>query len=203
MTDLAKSALDKGYRFECPHCNTEWPYEVVKHVACFTREEQIEVESKLEEAYMEKELGIQKCPKCYNYCDRNDPENCRVICPVCTKNNGSSFEFCWKCLHKWSGPHDSTSKCGNQHCSSSDTRNYHLRNCEKKTMGYNDVICPSVRACPHCGVLIDHEDGCKRMRCKNCQKEFCFVCLEVRIEDDVLLCGNEVRACSVAPIQQF
>lgn len=40
--------------------------------------------------------------------------------------------------------------------------------------------CPSIRACPKCGKLIEHTDGCRRVTCDRCSTTFCFNCLIIR-----------------------
>mmetsp|Transcript_965 Transcript_965/g.2353 ORF Transcript_965/g.2353 Transcript_965/m.2353 type:complete len:100 (+) Transcript_965:861-1160(+) len=39
------------------------------------------------------------------------------------------------------------------------------------------------KRCPHCGVGIALEAGCKFMRCR-CGKYFCFLCLDKLVKDD-------------------
>lgn len=53
-----------------------------------------------------------------------------------------------------------------------------LANCENKKIGH--AICPAIRACPHCGKLINHIEACKRVDCDCCKTTFCFVCLTIR-----------------------
>lgn len=53
-----------------------------------------------------------------------------------------------------------------------------LARCDVKTIGH--ASCPVIRACPHCGKLIEHQDGCKRIDCNNCSTTFCFNCLTIR-----------------------
>ncbi|OQR74785.1 putative E3 ubiquitin-protein ligase RNF144A-A-like [Tropilaelaps mercedesae] len=46
--------------------------------------------------------------------------------------------------------------------------------------------CPGIKRCPHCSVLIEREDGCAQMLCKNCRHVFCWFCL-ASLDDDFLL----------------
>ena len=59
-----------------------------------------------------------------------------------------------------------------------DPRVTMLLNCPEKNIG--GVKSPSLRACPHCGALVEHTDACKHMKCPACSKEFCFICLSKR-----------------------
>lgn len=67
-----------------------------------------------------------------------------------------------------------------------------LNSCEWKKIGSN-VSCPSTRACPKCGAVIEHIMGCPNMECTfpGCGTRFCFVCLQERCRG----------SCYIAPIQ--
>jgi len=60
----------------------------------------------------------------------------------------------------------------------SDPRIKLLLECEEKIVA--GVKTPSLRACPHCGALVEHTAACKHMKCPACGKEFCFICLSKR-----------------------
>lgn len=53
-----------------------------------------------------------------------------------------------------------------------------LLECKEKVIA--GVKTPSMRACPHCGAIVEHTDACKHMKCPACSKEFCFICLSKR-----------------------
>ena len=59
-----------------------------------------------------------------------------------------------------------------------DPRVTMLLNCPEKNIG--GVKSPSLRACPHCGALVEHTDACKHMKCPACSNEFCFIFLSKR-----------------------
>lgn len=73
-----------------------------------------------------------------------------------------------------------------------------LRNCPRKTI-FGVVGCPSLRACVSCGMMIEHVEACKHMRCR-CGKEFCFICLKLK-EPSGWKCGSYNEACTVAAVQ--
>jgi len=103
------------------------------------------------------------------------------------------YEFCWACQRPWkcSG---SVRCCGNDGCDGTDPRIRILAVAETMTI---DGIrgCPSIRACPRCGLLINLTDGCRHMTCKFCKAEFCFICLRR------FGVGHSLTACAIAPVQ--
>ena len=62
----------------------------------------------------------------------------------------------------------------------SDPRIQWLLECEETAIA--GVKTPALRACPHCGGLVQHTGACKHMKCPACSKEFCFICLSKRDE---------------------
>ena len=62
---------------------------------------------------------------------------------------------------------------------------------------------PSVRACPQCGKLVEHNsEGCKNVKCPKCGVEFCFACLETTTVCQMNSRGhNSLCAKPVHPIQ--
>ncbi|XP_069109325.1 uncharacterized protein [Argopecten irradians] len=60
--------------------------------------------------------------------------------------------------------------------------------------------CPSIRACPKCGSLIEHIKDCKHMVCV-CGQEFCFICLNKPGAYSNYCCG--FFKCTIAPIQDM
>ncbi|XP_055359093.1 uncharacterized protein LOC129603143 isoform X2 [Betta splendens] len=59
-------------------------------------------------------------------------------------------------------------------------------------MMLSSVKCPSIRACPTCGILQQHCNGCRNVTCPRCNKYFCFVCLSV----------TSAHQCSAAALRQ-
>ena len=90
----------------------------------------------------------------------------------------------------------------------SDPRITWLFECKEKVI--TGVRTPSLRACPHCGALVEHSAACKHMKCPACGKEFCFICLSKRDEKGVWIplygqtgwqCGRYNTSCNPAPRQ--
>jgi len=80
----------------------------------------------------------------------------------------------------------------------SDPRVQILYNCGNKDVV--GVSTPSLRACPHCGALVQHIEACKHMNCPACKQNFCFICLKVPISGS-WQCGSYNSKCSPAPRQ--
>ncbi|KAL5474884.1 hypothetical protein EMCRGX_G026908 [Ephydatia muelleri] len=63
---------------------------------------------------------MKECPGCRSFAERDDLHNLRVRCTICSKKKGSNYDFCWQCLHEWSGPTTSSVKCGRAECEHPD-----------------------------------------------------------------------------------
>ena len=190
-----------GYRFLCPYvgpdggsrCNSEWEYFLVRHVAMLSSDQQRGFESRICENYVTRSNGIQKCPGCNVFCMRQDTTNQCVRCIVCTRKKGKTFQFCWFCLREIQ-----ILKCENPQCDGSDPRIRYLKTCDMKEI--YGVSCPSLRGCPECGILIQHDKYCKHMTCSKCNHGFCFVCLKPA-KNGRYQCGSYRSPCPVAPPQ--
>lgn len=184
LTDCCRAQLNDGKtEFRCPVCENKWPYEEVRKLAKLTIDEQSRFEETLGTNTAKKIVDFRDCPGCGTFIERSDVSNLCVECTVCTMNSGRIYEFCWCCDREWRGPRPRSDRCGNVGCKISDQEL--LRDCPMVTLrsvvyrGTNDhVQCPAIRACPYCGVLIEHNEGCKIMSCSECKNHFCFVCLK-------------------------
>lgn len=113
--------------------------------------------------------------------------NLCVRCTICAAAKGQNFEFCWQCMKSWKGSAPRSDRCENEGCINQDVdklakaKIITLNSVKAETGG--SVQCPSMRACPTCGFIIEHDGSkCKLMMCPRCQKEFCFLCLKLRAE---------------------
>ena len=143
------------------YCGQQWDFFTIKNLAALTTAEQNEFEIKIAFNFLKKTVGIQECPVCKTFCERMDKKEVRVVCTICTGKEGKLFEFCWYCLRKWLT--QNYHECGNANCSGEDPRKRILRECIEKTV--SGLICPAIRACPKCGIMIEHNDGCNNMQC--------------------------------------
>jgi len=50
----------------------------------------------------------------------------------------------------------------------------------KDAVGMNS---PRLRACLHCGILVQHIEACKHMDRTACKQNFCFKCLKAQFQD--------------------
>nr|XP_023692244.1 E3 ubiquitin-protein ligase HEL1-like [Paramormyrops kingsleyae] len=210
LTAWCQSLLDKGqYKFTCPalkdggnqKCGKEWPYQEVRKMAVLTDSEQRHFEERMAALAAANFHEYKSCPKCQSFVEREDLTNLNVHCTVCTAERGRTYEFCWQCLRQWKGPGPRSDRCNNKGCTNKDLDL--LKKCSMTILPeVENVQCPSTRACPTCGVLIEHDkSGCKNIICSRCQKEFCFVCLKLTAE--CLETSSHYTPCSdgVAPRQ--
>ncbi|XP_029609898.1 uncharacterized protein LOC115194381 isoform X1 [Salmo trutta] len=145
---------------------------------------------------------FKKCPGCKSLLVRMNTSNLNVHCPVCSADKGQTYQFCWQCLNQWKGRGPRSDHCDNTGCS--NQRLQLLQNCPTVTLPqvHGVTACPSIRACPTCGALLEHDKtACKNLFCPRCKKEFCFVCLKLKSE--CMKTSSPYKACSagVAPRQ--
>src|SRR6218665_1293430 len=73
-----------------------------------------------------------------------------------------------------------------------------LATCPTKIISFC-LHCPSIRGCPKCGILIEHENVFKHVSCRNCHSWFCFICLKEVKDRNWQLHYNVI--CKLAPRQ--
>ncbi|XP_067292722.1 uncharacterized protein [Pseudorasbora parva] len=180
LTDYCRVQLDQGKaELRCPKCNGLWSYTEVRKLAKLTTEEQQFFEETLANNATKKIVDIKNCPGCDLVIERSDPSNLSVQCTVCSAENKSTFEFCWQCLREWKGHQPRSDRCDNEDCTNKELDL--LRDCGDIILkDAANIKCPAVRACPTCGMLIEHNTTlCKNIACTRCNKQFCFVCLKL------------------------
>ncbi|XP_048827015.1 uncharacterized protein DDB_G0292642-like [Brienomyrus brachyistius] len=191
LTDWCQSLIDQGqYKFTCPalkdggnqKCGKEWPYQEVRKLALLTDSEQRYFEETMATLAAANFHEYKSCPRCQSSVEREDLTNLSVHCTVCTAEMGQDYEFCWQCLRQWKGPGPRSDRCNNDGCTNKDLEL--LQTCPMTILPtVQNVQCPSTRACPTCGLMIEHDKtGCKNITCLRCRKEFCFVCLKLTPE---------------------
>ncbi|KAM3590487.1 uncharacterized protein V6R79_010873 [Siganus canaliculatus] len=182
LTKWCRRQLDEGKnKFVCGQhgCDAEWSYDEVRKMALLTTEETEYFETKLFSNAAKNHLDVKQCPGCKSHVLRADPKNLNVECPMCTADKGKRYQFCWQCLRQWKGPAPRSDHCGNEDCVSPLEI---LKNCPD--IVFEDIQgvtgCPSIRACPTCGLLVEHNKSqCKHVVCHRCKSDFCFVCLKL------------------------
>jgi len=118
-------------------------------------------------------MRTQQCPKCTQVSVRYD-ENDRLV--VCSRMNCRAY-FCFWCA-KLCGTNGT---CSNQNCIE-DPWISPLLTCETQEFCFGTLkqVVPALRACPRCGFVFEHSDGCKHMKCKMCKTEYCHICLSIK-----------------------
>ncbi|XP_063048609.1 uncharacterized protein DDB_G0292642 [Engraulis encrasicolus] len=203
LTAWCRSLLDQGqYKFTCPaleegtlqRCGAEWPYTEIRRLAVLNAQEQAHFEETMVMLAVAEHCEYKECPGCKSFVERLDLTNLSVHCKICTADNGRAFQFCWQCEQTWKGPAPRSDKCNNEGCKNIDVER--LANCRKITLPQvRNVECPSLRACPTCGNIVEHDTtGCKNLICNRCQVEFCFVCL--KLTPDCLSTSSYFLLCS-------
>ncbi|XP_064198314.1 E3 ubiquitin-protein ligase RNF19B [Anguilla rostrata] len=211
LTAWCRSLLDQGqYVFRCPalrdgtlqKCGAQWTYQEVRKLAVLTATEQRHFEVTLAALAAAEYCECKTCPGCQTSVERKDLSNLCVQCTVCTAETGRLYQFCWQCLQSWKGPGPRSDRCDNQGCTNKELEL--LKRCPTMSLPQvpGVVDCPSLRACPTCGLLLEHDrSGCKNLLCSRCQVEFCFVCL--KLTPLCLQTSTHFRPCQdgVAPRQ--
>lgn len=183
----------------CPLCATEWSMSIIKRYGGASDTELHELEKGLSRNYCSKNENFSECPGCNTFFERENSSDICLNCIVCTKKKGSHFYFCWHCLKPWKNTL-TAKNCGNEECNDVEVMLKQLREAPMiTTLGLNIPV-PKLRACPSCGVVIEHREGCKQMACRNCQTEFCFICLRKRNQGS-WSCGSFNDVCVPAPCQ--
>ncbi|XP_047447182.1 uncharacterized protein LOC125011816 [Mugil cephalus] len=159
LTKWCRRLLDEGKsRFVCGqmNCEVEWSYEEVCKMALLTPEEKKYFEKTMASNSLRNYFDTKKCPGCKSSVVRKNENNLNVCCKVCEANKGKTYEFCWQCLKEWKRPRPRSDRCDNDGCANEALKI--LKNCPvmvfESVKGVND--CPSIRACPTCGTLVEH-----------------------------------------------
>jgi len=199
MFDWVTTLFQKNEKIadvRCPlvKCRKLWNWVLVVAVANMTPEENLRFTTE-----RERRLGSDKnfkyCPNCKIIVQRpTDLTMFRVRCSAC-----SGSDFCFVCCKPWKG--GGFQVCGNPNCSA-EYLNKVLKECPMKQPDYwpQGSKVPSLRACPKCLTLIQHESKCKHMKCVNCSTDFCFSCLSLRTATG-WTCKSHTDVCPVASRQ--
>jgi len=200
MTTLQDGRCD----FQCPGCNQKFAFHDIRDLlsAAMTAEELEVVNKQVDANYIHQPLNdVRQCGTCGTYSQRDFNKAWhgnihRAVCYTCTKRAQHTIEFCWYCGQQWKD--GSGKSCGNSNCQGPAPSFEILANCRTKSVDLVPSV-PDTRACPRCGLLITHEDSCKRMKCKVCGCNFCFICLKTQDSAGRWHCPELV--CEVAPRQ--
>lgn len=166
-------------------------------MALLTSEEMREFEKKMFSIASKSFLDVKACPGCKCFVMRGDLTDLSVKCTVCTAKKQRNYIFCWQCLREWIGRAPRSDRCDNPGCTNQALEL--LRTCPDIVFASVKGVtgCPCVRACPHCGMLVEHDKTkCKNVICCRCKQEFCFVCLKITQECQRLTPNSYYGPCS-------
>ncbi|XP_019951054.1 E3 ubiquitin-protein ligase DDB_G0292642-like isoform X2 [Paralichthys olivaceus] len=210
LTQWCRSRLDQGiYKFTCPAlvegtklCNKEWSYIEVRRLAILSVSEMKKFERTMARMTAAEHCDIQQCPQCKTCVERKDLSNLCVVCIICSADQKTPYHFCWQCQRKWKGHGPRSDRCANDGCANKDLQL--LQTC--RTINLPDVKgvtnCPSVRACPTCGLKVEHnKQYCKNIECPRCHVPFCFLCLKLKRECNKTSSPYKICPGGVAPRQ--
>nr|XP_015802295.2 E3 ubiquitin-protein ligase RNF19A [Nothobranchius furzeri]XP_054603683.1 E3 ubiquitin-protein ligase RNF19A [Nothobranchius furzeri] len=212
LTQWCRCQLEDGkHEFRCPAvvdvltnklCNQLWSYQEVRRLAALDVEEMQYFEEKMARLAVDSYCDVQSCPKCKTCVERKDLSSLCVQCVVCTADQKKAYQFCWQCQKKWKDPGRQSGRCGNNGCINKDLQL--LQTCKDISLPEVEGVtsCPSVRACPVCGMKVEHNrQFCKNITCPRCDTEFCFVCLKLKSECNKTSSPYEICPSGVAPKQ--
>ncbi|KAM4564619.1 E3 ubiquitin-protein ligase RNF19A-like isoform 2-T2 [Fundulus diaphanus] len=210
LTQWCRSLLDQGdYVFRCPavlegtkQCNKVWSYREVRRLADLSVDEMEYFEQAMANLSVSKYCEVQSCPECKTMVERKDLSNLCVKCVICTADQKKTYMFCWQCHRAWKGPGPRSDRCDNDGCINRDLQLLHT--CKNISLPEVEGVtsCPSVRACPVCGMKVEHNQMyCKNVTCPRCRTTFCFVCLKLKSECCKTSSPYKVCPSGVAPRQ--
>ncbi|XP_055359088.1 uncharacterized protein LOC114847053 isoform X2 [Betta splendens] len=189
LTLWCRSQLQKGiYQFKCPaitegvkQCNKPWSYQEVRRLADLSVDEMQEFEDRIAHLAAAQSWEIQPCPQCNTSVERKDVSNLCVRCPVRSADQKETHQFCWQCLKPWKGPGPRSDRCDNDGCVDEYLQLPQTCGTVSLPAVTGASRCPAVRACPTCGVKVEHSrQNCKNVACRRCHVAFCFVCLKLK-----------------------
>ncbi|KAH3679838.1 hypothetical protein WICMUC_000581 [Wickerhamomyces mucosus] len=139
-------------------------------------------------------FSATECPRCNNWVFRDDLDDKLTRCFKCF------FNFCFDCNHSW---HGTVNYCGRKLNNvplhvieelTSENPNSVLRQKYEQMYGKHNIKLSieshlsdlmfeeaiandeSLVKCPHCTTVITKSDGCNKMKCFVCSKNFCYLC---------------------------
>lgn len=139
-------------------------------------------------------IMIQKHESKLGYCLN---QKCRyahhgIMIPKIYEMKSETSIFCKECginhgvhAHKVKCP---AKGCQTTFCNVCKTSPYHDKEvCQGPIDDLDPLILKTTRPCPECGIRSEKSDGCDRMKCGNCQSNWCWRCLQKLDKDDPYL----------------
>ena len=198
----------KKHQIHCPSCTSIIDFDDIIKFGLPSEEEKQFLMTALSVNFCSSQ-DIQQCLICKSYCQRQRTDSPQVTCLVCTQNTGTSYLFCWYCLHSWENAPTNTQICGNVGCNTHKVTQLQASPLiELMDQHGKKVTIPKLRACPGCNTLIEYKDKCNAMTCEYCRYLFCFICLRPGNRGS-LICKSTTWnnhapiVCLPAPIQEL
>eukprot|EP01100_Stratorugosa_tubuloviscum_P011608 TRINITY_DN51_c2_g1_i2.p1 TRINITY_DN51_c2_g1~~TRINITY_DN51_c2_g1_i2.p1 ORF type:complete len:431 (-),score=160.18 TRINITY_DN51_c2_g1_i2:131-1423(-) len=146
--------------FKCPNpsCNKNITYEEVKSIISTTMFDKYQDFSL--QVLLQANPNSRWCPKpdC-GVAVIGESDSKRITCPGC------SYQYCFRCGDQWH-PKVSCEKY----------KQWKIENGEIDEK-FDDWAGKNTKKCPNCNAPIQKNAGCNHMNCRNCNFEFCWVCL--------------------------
>lgn len=102
LMDYAWSEVSTNKKTEvkCPLCAREWTIDIIRKYGGATPTEMSQLELGISQNFFTSSSDINQCPKCKTYCTRQDPKNNCVRCVICSREQNSSYHFCFLWLEE-------------------------------------------------------------------------------------------------------
>ena len=201
LVDYLDNIVSKETKLICPICKKNWTQAELSSSGLSEGKIQEILES-IATNLMFSLYNCKRCPQCNTLTERINEDRLRTECLICSQVE--KYEFCWFCMKKWKNVINNE-VCGNEDCDPTNKDIIHqLETCNAKEMSGIKYV-PAMRACPECGMGIDHIRGCKHMVCTVCKTEFCFACLSIKDKEKQIWpasCSSWNTKCEVAPRQK-
>ena len=118
MRHCQSMADKKQSTMTCSTCHEKWDLIKIQRLSGISDTQFNKIAKQMSQNFVNTQPGIQECPGCQNYCERQDKTKSRVYCRLCSRA-GKPAEYCFQCSLPWRNSSSNT-YCGNPNCKSSN-----------------------------------------------------------------------------------